>query len=406
MADGKLGWGATLWAGLSAPRRLFEAVKTGQVGPRPFPSYVVISAVAAAGTGLELGRVLHQSTVGLALGLGAATLVLSPLAWWIDVRVTHWMARWFGGEGSLDETRAAVGFSAIPTLAGLAPYAALPASIWALLVRARGLAILHRMKSWRALSAAFSSSVSLIVVPVMLAILLRFFVLEAFKVPAGSMFPSIEVGDHLFVAKSHYGIFNKSAPTRGDVVVFEYPEREPGAPAVDYIKRVIGIPGDSLAFEHGLPIINGWRVPHCSLGKVTVALDGFDGADVADYEILAEFLEGRAYLIALDHSHDDGARGPFLVGAGEYWVLGDNRNNSSDSRAWNGGRGGGVPLQNTRGLARWLWFPTPRLGIDLAGPPTLPRSIQQLEPELRRCLAAAPERALTVPPAPREAGPL
>lgn len=398
MVAGKLGWGATLWAGFVAPRRLFEAVKAGQVTLRPFWSYVVASTVAAAGAGLELGRVIGQPALGVALGLGAASLVLSPLGWWIDVRLTHWVARFHGGKGALDDTRAAVGLSSIPTLAGLLPYLALPASIWSLVVRARGLATLHQMKSWRALSAALSSSVSLVVVPVLLAIVLRLFVLEAFKVPAGSMFPSIEIGDHLFVAKSHYGTFSKSAPARGDVVVFEYPDKTPSAPAIDYIKRVIGVPGDTVSFEHGLPIINGWRVPHCSLGNVTAAIDGFEGAGAAEYEILAEFLEGRAYLIALQRGRDDGAQGPYLVAANEYWVAGDNRSNSSDSRARNAGRGGGVPLQNTRGHARWLWFPAERFGIDLAGPPALPPSIRQLEPELKRCLAEAPEPGLTVPP--------
>jgi signal peptidase I len=152
------------------------------------------------------------------------------------------------------------------------------------------------------------------------------------------------------------------------------------------------------ASGHGLPVINGWRVPHCILGTVTAKLDSFEGAEVADYELVVEFLEGKAYLVALERTRDDGRQGPYQVRPGEYWVLGDNRNNSADSRSWNAGRGGGVPLENTRGQARWLWFPAPRLGVDLAGLPALPPSVQQLAPELNRCLAGAPNAAQTTPP--------
>jgi signal peptidase I len=106
-------------------------------------------------------------------------------------------------------------------------------------------------------------------VAVTLTVGLRVFGLQAFKVPSGSMFPSVELGDHLFVTKSSYGVLAKSAPGRGDVVVFEYPEPNPLAERIDYVKRVIGLPNDVVRFDSGAPSINGWPVPRCLLGTAS-----------------------------------------------------------------------------------------------------------------------------------------
>lgn len=327
-------------------------------------------------------------------------LLFSPLSWFLDVRLTHFAARTLGGQGALPETKAAVGFSAVPSALGLVPYGGVPALLWGLVVKIRALRILHGFKRGRAVAASMASLIALVVVPSAVALLLRGFVIEAFKVPAGSMFPSIEVGDHLFVTKWSYGAFTKTAPTRGDVVVFEYPG--PAAEArVDYIKRVIGIPGDELAFASGVTSINGWPVPRCRVGAATVALDAMSGPE--EFEVFVEFLEGRAYVVVLDRSRDDGHQGPYRVKPGEYWVLGDNRNNSFDSRAWDGGRGAGVPFENSRGRARWLWLPPERMGVDLASAPVLPANLSQLAPDVARCLAAAPDSAHTRPPSPASA---
>lgn len=253
--------------------------------------------------------------------------------------------------------------------------------------------------SWgRVLVVSLASAVVAVVVAVLAAIALRITVLEAFKVPAGSMFPGLEIGDHLFVTKSTYGTFTKSSPTRGDVVVFQYPDPNPDAERPDYVKRVMAVAGDELSFENGAPIINGWRVPSCKLGRASATL-GDDSA--RDYVVVVEFLEGRAYLVALEEGRGDGRQGPYHVKPGEFWVAGDNRNNSFDSRAWFGGRGGGVPIGNLKGRARWLWFPQDRQGIDLAGKLVLPKVLEQLQPELERCLEAVPDLAHTSPPPPK-----
>jgi signal peptidase I len=393
-----LGLWAVLAGVLLRPRRFFQSVKAGDVHVRPFWVYLVVLVLAAASAGVTIGRVADQPIYAMALIVAGTQLLLSPIGWFFEVRTTHLAARMLRGQGALHETKAAVGFSALPHFLALLPYGGFAAVLWAVVIKVEALRVLHALKLGRALVAGLASMVALLVLPIGIAIGLRLFVLEAFKVPGGSMFPSIEVGDHLFVGKSSYGSFAKSAPTRGDVVVFEYPGR-PGEPRVEYIKRVIGVPGDELAFASGVPSINGWPVPRCRLGEATLAID--EATSPAEFDVFVEFLEGRAYLVAHDRSHEGGHQGPYRVKPGEYWVLGDNRNNSSDSRVWDGGQGAGVPLQNTRGRARWVWLPPERIGVDLASEPVLPASLSQLGLQLARCLAAAPDLQHTRPPPPR-----
>ncbi len=227
-------------------------------------------------------------------------------------------------------------------------------------------------------------------------VLLRLFVVEALRVPAGGMYPSLLIDDHVFISKWGYGC-EGCAPARGELIVFRYPDPDPNAPAVDYVKRVVALPGDTLEVEHGAPIINGWKVPRCRLGHESVAeIDG----SVRGYEFYVEFLGSERYLVALEDDRDEGRQGPYRVAANEAWVLGDNRRNSADSRAWAGGRGAGVPFQNFRGPVRALWMPPERAGLRGGEPPVLPANAQALAPQLARCLAAAPTLADSTPPPP------
>jgi signal peptidase I len=230
---------------------------------------------------------------------------------------------------------------------------------------------------------------------------LRLFVVEAFKIPAGSMLPTLEIGDHVFVTKSTYGVFSASAPQRGEVVVFTYPDPNPNNAPVDFIKRVIGLPGDILEVEAGAPSINGWKVPRCELAlNIETTAEG----TVKEVDVFVEFLQGHAYLILLErHEGDDASRrqGPYEVRPGEFWVMGDNRNNSADSRSWRAGQGAGVPFENLRGRAWYVWFPLERMGIQLHEPPVLPKSLKKLQPQLDSCLAKAPSVADSTPPPPR-----
>jgi signal peptidase I len=220
--------------------------------------------------------------------------------------------------------------------------------------------------------------------------LLRIFVIEAFKIPAGSMYPSLLIGDHIFVAKWGYGC-EGCVPERGRVFAFRYPGLEP----VDYVKRVIALPGDELEVVSGALVLNGWKVPRCHLGRTEVQEP--EGRSHT-YEVVVEFLQGNSYLVALDVDHDDGHQGPYRVAANEAWVLGDNRNNSSDSRAWRAGQGAGVPFGNFHGPIWTLWFPPERIGVLTEGAPSLPAELQSLAPALAVCLARAPSLADSTPP--------
>lgn len=400
MADGNLGLGSVLTGVLLRPRRFFEAVKTGQVTTAPFHVYLLTSALGGVGTGGALTLIIG-GPAALCIGLAVvAGLLFAPLWWFVDVRLTLGLVRLVGGKGTSAETRQVIGFSSMPNALAAVPFAGLPAAIWALFARISALRVLHLLSPGRAAFVALGLQGVAFLGSVGLATSLRAVVLEAFKVPSGSMFPSVELGDHLFVSKSAYGAFHKSPPARGDVVVFEYPEPNPSAERVDYVKRVIALPGDELAFESGAPIINGWQVPRCRLGSAKVNVDPSLPDETDEYEIFLEFLSGQAYLVAFQNGRDDGHQGPYRIAADEFWVVGDNRNNSSDSRSWSGGRGAGVPFDHLKGRARWLWFPTERLGIDLAAAPVLPQKLSQLAPELARCLAAAPDLEHTRPPPP------
>jgi signal peptidase I len=225
-------------------------------------------------------------------------------------------------------------------------------------------------------------------------ILLRAFVLEAFKIPAGSMYPSLLIGDHLFITKWGHGC-EGCAPERGRAFVFQYPD--PSAPPVDYVKRVIALPGDRLEVQSGELVINGWRVPRCELGHANVTEP--EGQEHG-YRVFVEFLAGHAYLVALEDERDEGFQGPYQVAEGEAWVLGDNRNNSSDSRAWNRGKGAGVPFGNFRGPVWRLWLPPERFGARSESAPVLPAELSSLTPALVACMAKAPSLAGSTPPKP------
>ncbi|HVZ72030.1 MAG TPA: signal peptidase I [Polyangia bacterium] len=174
-------------------------------------------------------------------------------------------------------------------------------------------------------------------------LVLRAFVVEAFKIPAGSMYPTLFIGDHLFVNK------RAVTPARGDVVVFKYPLD----PATDYIKRVVGLPGDVVEIADGELRINGKAASRKRVGegcKVDGEASKGDGGEPCI--IWEETIDGRTHQIATTASlaRDFTAQ---AVPPGKLFVLGDNRENSSDSRVW-----GFVPLENVKGTASMIWWST------------------------------------------------
>ncbi|MFL6642822.1 MAG: signal peptidase I [Paraburkholderia fungorum] len=204
--------------------------------------------------------------------------------------------------------------------------------------------------------------------PVILVVfVVRSFVVEPFKIPSGSMVPTLLVGDFILVNKFDYGLrlpitntkVTEGRPLeRGDVVVFRYPKDE----SVDYIKRVIGLPGDTVAYQDKQLTINGKPVPETPLP------DYLDEERLGYAKQFEENIDGRKNAIL-----NNPAVPPFIVGAenypyrdnctynargvickvppGNYFMMGDNRDNSADSRYW-----GFAPDKNIVGRAFFIWM--------------------------------------------------
>jgi signal peptidase I len=252
-----------------------------------------------------------------------------------------------------------------------------------------------------------------ILMAVAVAFALRAFVIEAFKIPSGSMIPTLMVGDHIFVNKFSYGpaipytkarVWTNMPPHRGDVMVFAFPEH----PEQDFIKRVIAVPGDKLEAKNGHPIINGWPVPSCLVGAWAYS-DYESPISRHEGDLYIEYLGDESFLTFYDRASRgfaDEFQGPFFAKEGEVWVMGDNRNNSHDSRMWFGGQGGGVPFENIRGRALFVWLSVSDNGVDwsregapVMGRPRLPPSASGLEPEFESCMKNRPN-VTSPPPAP------
>lgn len=202
---------------------------------------------------------------------------------------------------------------------------------------------------------------------IVVVFLLRSFLFEPFKIPSGSMIPTMLVGDLILVNKFHYGvrlpvinrkILDNNSPQRGDVMVFRYPPQ----PSLDYIKRVVGVPGDEVAYLNKKLTINGKPVPK-------VALPDFFDEDALRYAKQFQETSGsKPYRVLNDED-----RPAFIAGAadfpyrqncryssegvvckvpqGHYFMMGDNRDNSLDSRYW-----GFVPEANIVGKAFFVWM--------------------------------------------------
>ncbi len=191
--------------------------------------------------------------------------------------------------------------------------------------------------------------------PVLLLILLfRSFVAEPFKIPSGSMMPTLLVGDFILVNKFAYGlrvpvlntkILSFGEPKRGDVFVFRYPKN----PKEDYIKRVIGLPGDEISYHDKTLYVNGKEIAETDLGAYTGAAE--PGRRMDDAVLKQENLEGVEHRIMQFPQVWVGHDGSWTVPPGEYFAMGDNRDNSADSRFW-----GFVPEANLVGKAFLVWM--------------------------------------------------
>jgi signal peptidase I len=198
---------------------------------------------------------------------------------------------------------------------------------------------------------------------ILLALIIRTFFFEPFNIPSGSMKPTLLVGDYLFVSKPAYGYSKYSfpfglapiegriwekKPQRGDVIVFKLPSN----PSVDYIKRVVGLPGDEVQVITGRLYINGEQVKREVMPLVRI----YEGGEHVTLNQYKEYLPGGA----VHRIYEEGDYRPlddtplYRVPENHYFVMGDNRDNSQDSRVQS--LVGFVPLENIVGRADFLFF--------------------------------------------------
>lgn len=190
---------------------------------------------------------------------------------------------------------------------------------------------------------------SLIVIA-LIAIVIRSFIVAPFKIPSSSMVPTLEVGDYIFVLRYSYGFripltniqLMAEPARRGDIAVFDYPEDR----SKDYIKRIVGIAGDEIRYQDNKLYVNGKQMPLTDQGKRAYFLA--DGSVDVSNLFEERLFDVTHEVLRKETSIRDGV---WKVPAGHYFVLGDNRNNSRDSRFW-----GFVPQSYLVGRAVIVWW--------------------------------------------------
>ncbi len=195
---------------------------------------------------------------------------------------------------------------------------------------------------------------------IVIVLLLRSFLVEPFRIPSGSMMPTLLVGDFILVNKFTYGIrlpvtnqkvIEMGSPQRGDVVVFRYPQ----SPTTDYIKRVVGVPGDRIRYRNKLLYVNGEPARQTNVGVYTGIGSGISQTGFLERRETIGELEHAVLVnpLAPDYAPNCRvlARGEITLPEGHYFVMGDNRDNSNDSRCW-----GLVPEDYLVGKAFAIWM--------------------------------------------------
>lgn len=187
----------------------------------------------------------------------------------------------------------------------------------------------------------------------LLVFLLRSFLFEPFRIPSGSLEPTLLTGDFILVNKFKYGlrlpllhnkIFSNNEPQRGDIMVFRWPPN----PSINFIKRVIGLPGDQVNYINKELYVNGQKIPQEFLN--TSLVEGENGNEWQALE-KEEDLLGVKHKIYIDSAKQSRDYNYIVVPPGMYFVMGDNRDDSADSRYW-----GFVPEKNIVGKAMLVWM--------------------------------------------------
>ncbi|HLG20113.1 MAG TPA: signal peptidase I [Bdellovibrionota bacterium] len=219
------------------------------------------------------------------------------------------------------------------------------------------------MKWWKKLREnpkEFFESFKTIVIAVFVALIFRYSVAAPYKIPTGSMIPTLKIGDFIFVSKLSYGVklpftnynlVTYDQPKIGDVVVFIYPEDE----SLDFIKRVVATEGDALEIKDNVLFINGNPVTRTTAVDQSILSDVVLNVPKSAARLAYEQIGQKKHFV-LESFPLPTNFGPLKVPVGHVFVMGDNRDNSRDSRVW-----GFLPMKNIRGRALFVW-----LSIDTA----------------------------------------
>jgi signal peptidase I len=365
----------TLWL---SPRQTIERI----VATRPRHLVIVLAALGMiASLYGQMDRLsgMTPSEFWFWFGLVAGGAILGVIWLYLDGVLLSWIGHLLGGHATAPELRAAVAWSAVPGIVGFVILLAIGAvtrgsiardaasliatafAVWSFVVFLLMLGRLQHFGFWRTVTLYVLTTA----VPFALAIAIRTLLFQPFNSPSGGMRPTLLVGDYFFVTKyaygySHYslpfsprlfaGRIFASQPRRGDVVVFRLPKDD----TTDYLKRIVGLPGDRIQMKEGQLTINGTPVQREQLADY--AGDPPCGEGISRVKRWRETLDsGVSYetLDCVDNGFYDNTN-VYTVPQGHYFLMGDNRDNSTDSRVTSAV--GYVPFENIIGRVGMIYL--------------------------------------------------
>ena len=380
------------------PGETIEAVMAAK--PKLSPWLLTAGAVAFVIISILLGDGLTTALLDwrFLAGIAVTAVVLGIPSLYLSAIFLSWSGRIFGGRTSLADMRTVYAWGMAPLSVGLLVYLvtlvalrlfaggsvpsavmltlgvfAVVTAVWTFITI---LAMLKRAQAFGWWRAAFNLAAASFLAVLLFRVPMKAFLFQSFNIPAASMVPTLLVGDHIFVSKYAYGYTHFSLPfspplfagrifpvepQRGDVVVFRHPKDT----ATDYVKRVVGLPGDRIQMKDGVLIINGVPV------KRERVEDFVDDEGTEPVRRWRETLPDGISYFALDLQDDSFLDNTdvYTVPAGHYFMLGDNLDNSVDSRIPVQSRGlGYVPFENLIGRVEMIYF-----SIDRASNKAQPR---------------------------------